>query len=90
MSFGWEAEDIDGDETISKINISLNDTTKFVSLPGTTRLVLIRVKDFSTSDYKAEILINGSESNLQSEKLPGMKLNDNNRIICSARRHLRR
>ncbi len=84
MSFGWEAEDIDGDETISKINISLNDTTKFVSLPGTTRLVLIRVKDFSTSDYKAEILINGSESNLQSEKLPGMKLNDNNRIYVQA------
>ena len=27
MSFGWNAADLDGDETILKVNIALNDTT---------------------------------------------------------------
>ncbi len=84
MSFGWEASDIDGDETIQKINISLNDTTKYISIPGTTRLILIRVKDYSTTDYKAEILINGLESNIYSAKLAGIKLNDNNIFYIQA------
>jgi len=84
MSFGWEASDIDGDETIQKINICLNDTTQYISLPGTTRLVLIRVKDFSSTDFKADILINGLESNIHQEKLPGIKLNDNNIFYIQA------
>ena len=45
MSFGWNASDIDGDGTIQKINIALNDTTNpanIVSLDGSVRNITIK------------------------------------------------
>ncbi|MCX6148955.1 MAG: hypothetical protein NTX22_00355 [Ignavibacteriales bacterium] len=84
MTFGWDAEDIDGNETITRINVAVNDTNKSLSLPGSTRLILIRVKDFSNNDAQAEVLINGSESHVVAEKLTGIKLNGNNTIYIQA------
>lgn len=84
MTLGWEASDIDGDETIVKINIALNDTTKFVTLPGNTRLVMLRMKDFNTSGAQTEILINASEASIFSQKLDGFKLNDYNKVYIQA------
>ncbi|HEX2868072.1 MAG TPA: hypothetical protein VHO03_13585 [Ignavibacteriales bacterium] len=80
MTLGWDAEDIDGSETIVKINIALNDTTKFVTLPGNTRLVMLRMKDFNSPDAATEILLNASEGNIFPEKLSGMNLNGNNKV----------
>ncbi|MCC6548817.1 MAG: hypothetical protein IT279_01990, partial [Ignavibacteriaceae bacterium] len=40
MTFGWNASDIDGDQTISSIELVLNDTTvssNFISIPGNIR-----------------------------------------------------
>lgn len=87
MSFGWNAADIDGDGTISKINIALNDTTNtasVVSLDGATRVITLRVKDFSSPNPLADILIEGNSSNIFPMKLPGMILNGNNKLFVQA------
>ena len=47
MSFGWIADDIDGVETILKINIALNDTSNpdnIISLDGSVRTVTLLYK----------------------------------------------
>jgi len=85
MSFGWEASDIDGDATITAINVALNDTTNpdnVVSLDGEVRRITIRPT--SGSENVLDILIDGSSSNIASSKLHGIKLNANNRIFVQA------
>lgn len=78
--------DIDGNETISTIKIALNDTSNFVSLPGSVRLLCLRA-DKNTLDMPnplMEILINGLENLVYDQKLSGLKLNDFNRIYVRA------
>ncbi len=87
MSFGWDASDIDGDGTILKINIALNDTSNpdnIVSLDGSVRNISIRTTDFSSSSPLTEILIGGLESNVAQQKLPGIVLNGNNKFFVQA------
>ncbi|MEO8399215.1 MAG: hypothetical protein ABI550_05285, partial [Ignavibacteriaceae bacterium] len=87
MSFGWEAEDVDGNETIQNINIALNDTlnpSNIVSLNGAVRRITLRTNDFSSASPLMEIMIEGSENNINSEKLGGLKLDDNNRLFVQA------
>lgn len=87
MSFGWNTDDIDGVNTISKINIVLNDTTKnenIISLDGSVRTITIRTKDFTSANPLMDILIEGIESNIFSQKLPGIKLDNYNSIFVQA------
>ena len=87
MSFGWNASDIDGDATIVKINVALNDTTNpdnIVSLDGSVRNISIRTTDFLSSFPLTEILIGGLESNIAQRKLSGIILNGNNKIYVQA------
>lgn len=42
FSFAWRAQDPDGDENITRIEISLNDSTSFVSLPFDVDFVTLR------------------------------------------------
>jgi hypothetical protein len=62
----------------------LNDTADFISLPGNTRLITIRCRDFNLSEPLTEILIDGNELNIFSEKLHGIKLDDYNKIFIQA------
>ena len=81
MSFGWIAEDIDGDETILRINIALNDTTdssNIISLDGSVRTVTLRTNEFSSQNPLMEILIEGQENNINPERLPGLVFDDLN------------
>ncbi len=87
MSFGWVASDIDGDATILKINIALNDTSNpanIVSLDGGVRNISLRTYDFSSASPLMDILIGGLESNIASQKLPGLKFNDDNKLFVQA------
>lgn len=84
MTFGWAASDLDGESTITNINIALNDTSNFISLSGSTRLITLRIIDYNAVNPLMEILINGSELNINSEDLPGLKLNDNNKFYIQA------
>ena len=84
MSFGWNASDLDGDQTIMKVDIALNDTTdpsKIISLDGGVRNVTIRTTDFQSSDPAMDILIEGLETNIYPEKLHGLKYNDDNHFF---------
>ncbi len=84
MTFGWEASDLDGDETIQAIHIALNDTSNFISLDGSVRRITIRTKDFSSSAPLMDVLIDGNPGNIVSVKLPGLKFNDNNIFYVQA------
>lgn len=87
MTFRWKASDLDGDESIQKINIVLNDTTNeanFVALRGSTRLVTLRVRDFTSPQPETEILIDGNEQTIYPEKLKGMLLNGYNKVYVQA------
>lgn len=87
MSFGWDADDLDGVETILKINIALNDTNdvnNIVSLDGGVRTITLRTKDFTSSNPLMEILIEGIETNIAADKLPGLKFDDNNKFFVQA------
>lgn len=84
MTFGWEAEDIDGDASIEHINIALNDTTNFVQLNGGVRRIAIRTKDFTSANPLMDILIDGNPNNLASVKLPGLIYNNDNRFFVQA------
>jgi hypothetical protein len=83
MSFGWNASDLDGDQTILNIKIALNDTTdpsKMIYLSGGVRNITIRTTDFQSNDPAMDILIEGLETNIFPEKLHGLKYNENNRF----------
>jgi hypothetical protein len=87
MSFGWIASDIDGDATISKIKIALNDTSNpgnIVTLNGSVRNISLRTTDFSSASPMMDILIGGLESNTAQQKLPGLILNGNNKLFVQA------
>lgn len=91
MSFGWDASDIDGNSTISKINIALNDSSNFISVNGAIRRITIRTNDFASSSPLMEILIDGDPNNQpynletgQLIKLPGLLFNSNNIFYVQA------
>jgi len=84
MTFQWNADDLDGVESISSINIALNDTTNFVSLPGSIRLVTIRIKDLNAPIPEMEILINGSDRNIFPQLLSGLQFDAENKFYVQA------
>ncbi|MCX8010192.1 MAG: fibronectin type III domain-containing protein, partial [Ignavibacteria bacterium] len=85
-SFAWSVSDIDGDETIDKVLVSLNDTLNFVELPGNTRFITIRAKaPFSSDVVNADIFIGSSVTTPYAVKLPNLKLNSKNVFYLKAR-----
>lgn len=84
ITVAWDAEDLDGNESIVNINLSLNDTTAFVALPGYTRIVTLRIKDVNASEPEMEILINGSDQNIFNETLKGLELDAYNELFVQA------
>ncbi len=84
ITVAWDATDLDGDASIMAINLSLNDTSDYVSLPGNVRLVTLRIKDPNAVEPEMEILINGSDRNIFDRTLKGIKLDDYNKIHVQA------
>ena len=90
MTFGWDASDFDGNNTIQKINIALNDTTNFVVLNGTVSAITIRTSDFSNPNPLMDIYINGDPANQPADsagnriKLPGLIYNSDNKFYVQA------
>ena len=84
VTIAWNASDLDGDESITNIQIALNDTNNFVSLPGSVRLVTLRGINFNSGNPEVEILINASPQNIHPEKLQGLILNGDNKIFIRA------
>lgn len=84
VTIAWNASDLDGDESITRIQIALNDTNNFVELPGSIRLITLRGVNLNSSNPEVEILINASAQNIHPEKLQGLLLNNNNKIFVRA------
>ncbi len=87
MSFSWNAEDIDGEESIVAINIAMNDTTipsNIIALDGAVRTVTLRTDDFTTSTPLMEILIESQVGNIHPELLPGLVLDADNKFYVQA------
>ncbi|MBI5660962.1 MAG: fibronectin type III domain-containing protein [Ignavibacterium album] len=80
-SFGWTITDLDGDNTISKVFIALNDTSQKIQLPASTRFVTIKVEPPYNSDIvECDVYLGTSITTPYHTKLPGLKLNDTNRF----------
>ncbi|MCB9210607.1 MAG: hypothetical protein H6612_07575 [Ignavibacteriales bacterium] len=80
MTVGWNAFDLDGNETIKEIHLALNDTSDFIVLSGSTRLVSLIVNDLNSQNPEMNVYINADENKLQDDKLKNLRLNDNNRL----------
>lgn len=84
MTIRWEADDLDGIESINNIYVALNDTSNFVLLDGNVRIVTIRTEDFTNENPEMDIYIDGLPNRPANVKLPGLKFDSNNRIFVKA------
>jgi hypothetical protein len=84
ITLGWDVSDLDGDESVVAINLSLNDTSSFVTLEGNVRLVSLRSQNIFSAQPTMQILINGSQTNIASAELQNLLLDANNRIYVQA------
>jgi hypothetical protein len=84
-SIGWDASDLDGDETIVKYYIALNDTMQKIEIPGTTRFITLKA-DLSGNGNTADcfVYIGGSVTTPYSKKLTNLKLNGENKFYIYA------
>jgi hypothetical protein len=80
VSFGWRADDPEGEETIERIEISLNDSLNFVSLPGDARFITL-VGDTRPGDGLTETTARvylGRSFQATNIVVPGMRLDAEN------------
>lgn len=85
-SFAWNISDVDGDETVDKIYIALNDTSSFVELPGYVRFITITANPPFSSDVTNAIIYIGSSLNQSySVQLPNLRLNNFNTFYIKAK-----
>lgn len=84
MTVGWNANDLDGNESIVKIYIALNDTNKALVLPGSIRLVTLKIDNLNDTNPAMNVFINGSPNNKFDKKLTDLRLNNNNIIYVQA------
>jgi hypothetical protein len=85
MSFALDASDLDGDETIQKICVALNDTTAKVELPGNTRYITLKgILNGSGNTADCQIYLGSSISTPYSKTVGNLKLNADNVIYIWA------
>lgn len=78
-SFGWTLTDLDGDGTISKVYIALNDTSQKIELPGNSRFVTLKANPpFSSDIVECDVYIGSAITVPYHIKLPNLKLNEKN------------
>lgn len=84
-SFGWTLTDIDGDATITKVYIALNDTSDRIELPGNTRFVTLKAEaPFNSDIVDCDVYLGTSITNPFHSKLPNLKLNSINKFYVFA------
>lgn len=84
ITVAWNATDLDGEESIRSIDISANDTSDYVSLPGNTRLVTLRPKNLNDNNPEYEILLDGQPTEVFEETLTGLQFNSENKLYIRA------
>jgi hypothetical protein len=81
ITVGWDAFDLDGDETISEIHLALNDTSDYVILSGSTRLISLIINDLNASTPEMNIFVNADNNKLFGDKLQNLVLDDFNKLF---------
>lgn len=81
ITIGWDAFDLDGNETITEFHLALNDTATYATLNGNTRLVSLIIEDIESADPLMNIFINADENRQSDIKLTGLLLDDFNRLF---------
>jgi len=85
-SFGWTAEDIDGNESIKTIYVGLNDSINAVEIPSTTRFITIKARPpFSSDVVSCDLYLGTSVNTPYNIKLQNLKLNSENKIYIWAK-----
>lgn len=80
-SFGWTISDLDGDNTIKKVFIALNDTSQKIELPPNTRFVTIKASPpFNSNIVDCDVYLGTTINVPYSVKLRGLRLNQFNRF----------
>jgi hypothetical protein len=85
MTFSWNVSDIDGEESVVTINVALNDTvnpSNVISLNGAVRTITIRPDTANPS--LMQIMIESQEGNINSELLPGLLYDAENKFYVQA------
>ena len=84
FSLAWRASDPDGDQNLDRIEVGLNDSINFVSLPVDADFITLRAEDFgrnaSSSTVNTDVFL-GRGFVPTDIDVPGLKLNDNNIIF---------
>lgn len=80
MTVGWDAYDLDGIETITEIHLALNDTSDYVVLKGSTRLVSLIGNNLDTDAPEFNIFLNADNSKQLEKSLTNLSLDNFNRL----------
>lgn len=80
ITVGWDAYDLDGNETITEIHLALNDTTEYIKLSGSVRLVSLIIDDIDALDPEMKVFINADNNKVWSENLKNLVLDNFNRL----------
>tara|TARA_R110002096_G_scaffold37102_2_gene103204 strand:+ start:5646 stop:7091 length:1446 start_codon:yes stop_codon:yes gene_type:complete len=76
----WSATDLDGDETITQVYLSL-DNKRWVQISRTNRTISIVPSDPKASDSTNALIYYGTSSQPAANQLEGLILNDSNRLF---------
>ena len=82
-TFSWTADDPEGEANLDRIEISLNDSTSFVSLDPATDFVTL-VADFNRDDPSGSVvdaeIFTGRSFQRTNQAIPGLRLDDENTL----------
>jgi hypothetical protein len=79
----WKATDIDGDETITEVLLSINGL-EWYPLNRTKNIISIVPIDPTVSGTVDALIYYGTESNPQSKRISGLNMNDTNRLFINS------
>ena len=82
-SFGWMATDIDGQSNLSHIEVALNDTTKWVTLPVDISFISLQAQKPDQDVTDCDIY-QGRSYTKTSYVLPGLRMNARNKFFVRA------
>jgi len=80
---GWEATDLDGEETISSVLISL-DRSQWVEINQSATTISIAPANTDAIDTTEAHIFFGTENQAFNQTLKGLRLNDTNKIYIKA------
>jgi len=79
----WTASDLDGDETITDVYLSINGKAWY-PMNRSERIFSLVPQDFNATDTTSALIYYGSRTNPEAQPIDGLVLDDTNRIYIKA------